>query len=179
MGGVEELRLTSGQIISRIVIASVLTGVGFIASAPFALVPGAIHWRIFAFIPNVVGILWGWKTGFLAGYIGNFLWSLTGYFNIMTLITDCTAVGLTGLIPGLLVKPEECKTTQGMTKAGIVSLVSGIIMIPIVSFGMNLIGLAPFWVFFWLLVPSDLPSMAFAGIAVKWLYREERHTVRF
>jgi energy-coupling factor transport system substrate-specific component len=171
--------LTAGQKISRIVVASVLTGVGFIASAPFALVPGAIHWRIFAFIPCVVGILWGWRTGFLAGYFGNFLWSLTGYFNIMTLITDCTAVGLTGLIPGLLVKPEECKTKGGMAKAGIVSVISGIIMIPIVSFGMNLIGLAPFWVFVGLLIPSDLPSMIFTGIAVNYLYREERHRTRF
>ena len=175
----ETMKLTTGKLVSRVVIASVLTGVGFIASAPFALVPGAIHWRIFAFIPCVVGILWGWKTGFIAGYIGNFLWSLTGYFNVMTLITDCTAVGLTGLIPGLLVKPQECLSKIGMVKAGIISLISGIIMIPIVSFGMNLIGLAPFWVFFWLLVPSDLPSMAFTGLAVKFLFREETHRVRF
>jgi len=172
-------RLTTGKLVSRIVMASVLTGVGFIASAPFALVPGAIHWRIFAFIPCIVGILYGWRTGFCAGYIGNFLWSLTGYFNVMTLITDCVAVGLTGLIPGLLVKPQDCTKTSGMAKAGIVSLISGIIMIPIVSFGMNLIGLAPFWVFFWLLVPSDLPSMIFSGVATKFLYREEVHRVRW
>jgi hypothetical protein len=174
-----ETKLTTGKIVSRIVVASVLTGVGFIASAPFALVPGAIHWRIFAFIPCVAGILWGSKTGFIAGYIGNFIWSLTGYFNVMTLITDCTAVGLTGLIPGLLVKPAECETTNGMVKAGIISLISGIIMIPIVAFGMDLIGLAPFVVFMGLLAPSDLPSMIFTGVAVKYLYREEEHSQRF
>jgi len=179
MVDVKTNKLTVGALASRIVIASVLTGVGFIASAPFALVPGAIHWRIMAFIPCVVGILYGWKTGFIAGYIGNFLWSLTGYFNMMTLITDCTAVGLTGLIPGILVKPEECQTTMGIAKAGIISLLSGIIMIPIVSWGMDLIGLSPFWVFFWLLVPSDLPSMIFTGIAVKWLYKPEAHKTRF
>jgi hypothetical protein len=155
-----ETKLTTGKIVSRIVVASVLTGVGFIASAPFALVPGAIHWRIFAFIPCVAGILWG-------------------YFNVMTLITDCTAVGLTGLIPGLLVKPAECETTNGIVKAGIVSLISGIIMIPIVAFGMDLIGLAPFVVFMGLLAPSDLPSMIFTGVAVKYLYREEEHSQRF
>lgn len=174
-----EAKLTTGKIVSRIVVASVLTGVGFIASAPFALVPGAIHWRIFAFIPCVVGVLWGWRTGFLAGYIGNFIWSLTGYFNVMTLITDCTAVGLTGLIPGLFIKPEECETKRGMVKAGIVSLISGIIMIPIVSFGMSIIGLAPFLAFMGLLAPSDLPSMIFTGVAVNYLYREEEHAVRF
>ncbi len=176
---VEAIRLTASRKIARIVIGSALTGVLFTMTAPITIVPGAIHWRWFAFLPCLIGILYGPVTGFFAGYFGNLIWSLTGYFNLATPFTDCGAVGLTGLIPGLLVKPHELKTIKGVVKATVVSVVSGFIMVPIVAAGMDLVGAAPFWVLFWFLIGSDIPPIALTGIIARYFYSPEKHTARF
>ncbi|MEM3504361.1 MAG: ECF transporter S component, partial [Nitrososphaeria archaeon] len=75
--------------VAYIAITSAVTGVGFLLTAPIPLIPGAIHWRILAFLPCVFGILFGPIIGFLSGAIGNTLWALLGgYFNPATPIFD-------------------------------------------------------------------------------------------
>lgn len=153
-------KYSSSKIITLVATASAITGVGFLLTAPIPLIPGAIHWRILAFLPCVFGILFGSKTGFLSGAIGNTLWAiLGGYFNAATPIFDLTGVGLTGLIPGLLVKPESCKTPTGLVRAAMISLLSGVIMVFIVAIGFEFAGAAPFWPALYMLVLSDLPPI--------------------
>jgi len=146
--------------VAYIAITSAVTGVGFLLTAPIPLIPGAIHWRVLAFLPCAFGILFGPIIGFLSGAIGNTLWALLGgYFNPATPIFDLVGVGLTGLIPGLLVKPEESSTSKGLVKATIVSFVSGVIMVPIVAIGFDWVGVAPFIPACVMLALSDLPPI--------------------
>ncbi len=153
-------------------ITSAITGVGFLLTAPIPLIPGAIHWRVLAFLPCVFGILFGPIIGFISGAIGNTLWAiLGGYFNPATPIFDLIGVGLTGLIPGLLVKPEDLESTSGILKAAIISLISGIIMVPIVAVGFAWVGVAPFWPAVYMLSLSDLPPILVGTpIVAKLLY---------
>ena len=67
-----------------------------------------------------------------------------GYFNPATPVFDLIGVGLTGLIPGLLCKPQDSTSTKGLFKIALISLLSGLIMVPIVAVGFDLVGVAPF-----------------------------------
>ena len=58
------------------IVAAAATGVLWAYANPIQLVPGVIQWRIFAFLPPLVGILLGWKSGFICGYLGTIIWSL-------------------------------------------------------------------------------------------------------
>lgn len=141
-------------------VTSAVTGVGFLLTAPIPLIPGAIHWRVLAFLPCVFGILFGPITGFVAGAIGNTLWAIIGgYFNPATPIFDLVGVGLTGLIPGLLCKPEDSKSKIGLLKIALISLLSGLVMVPIVAVGFDLVGAAPFVPAVVFLILSDLPPI--------------------
>jgi energy-coupling factor transport system substrate-specific component len=156
----ERRKMSPSKIIGLTAVTSAITGLGFLLTAPIPLIPGAIHWRILAFLPCVFGILFGPRIGFLSGAIGNTLWAiLGGYFNLATPIFDLTGVGLTGAIPGLFIKPAECKTKKGLVKAAIVSLISGVIMVFIVAVGFQLAGVAPFGPAIYMLVLSDLPPI--------------------
>jgi len=148
------------KVVALAAVTSAITGVGFLLTAPIPLIPGAIHWRVFAFLPCVFGILFGPKIGFISGAIGNTLWALLGgYFNIATPIFDLLGVGLTGFIPGVLVHPEELEEKKGLLKAAIVSTVAGFIMVPIVAIGFEWAGVAPFTQAIYLLVLSDIPPI--------------------
>ncbi|MGC8912211.1 MAG: ECF transporter S component [Nitrososphaeria archaeon] len=158
--GLSKSRVDSLTAVAYIAITSAVTGVGFLLTAPIPLIPGAIHWRVLAFLPCVFGILFGPIIGFLSGAIGNTLWALLGgYFNPATPIFDLVGVGLTGLIPGLLVKPEESSTSKGLVKATVVSFISGVIMVPIVAIGFDWVGVAPFVPACIMLALSDLPPI--------------------
>ena len=146
--------------IAYMAMSAAVTGVGFLLTAPIPLIPGAIHWRVLAFLPCVFGILFGPATGFVAGAIGNTLWAvLGGYFNPATPVFDLIGVGLTGLIPGLLCKPEDTKSGVGLAKIAVISFVSGMIMVPIVAVGFDLVGVAPFWPAVTFLILSDIPPI--------------------
>jgi energy-coupling factor transport system substrate-specific component len=153
-------RPSESRIVAMMAITSAITGVGFLLTAPIPLIPGAVQLRIMAFLPVVFGILYGWRTGFVAGGVGNLIWAiLGGYFNPATPILDLVAVGLTGAIPGYFVTPEECETTAGLAKATAIATVSGLIMIPIVALGFELVGVAPFFAAVTTLVPADMPGL--------------------
>ena len=146
--------------VAYIVISSAITGVGFLLTAPIPLIPGAIHWRVLAFLPCVFGVIFSPVIGFFAGAIGNTMWAiLGGYFNPATPIFDLIGVGLTGLIPGLVCKPEDCLSGRGLTKIAIVSLISGLIMVPIVAIGFDWVGVAPFYSACIFLILSDIPPI--------------------
>jgi len=146
--------------VAYIVMAAAVTGVGFLLTAPIPLIPGAIHWRVLAFLPCVFGVLFGPVVGFFAGAIGNTLWAiLGGYFNPATPIFDLIGVGLTGLIPGLFCKPEDASTGKGLAKVTIISFISGLIMVPIVAVGFDWVGVAPFGPAVVFLSLSDLPPI--------------------
>jgi energy-coupling factor transport system substrate-specific component len=146
--------------IAYMAVTSAVTGVGFLLTAPIPLIPGAIHWRILAFLPCVFGILFGPITGFVAGAIGNTLWAiLGGYFNPATPIFDLVGVGLTGLIPGLFCKPEDSRSKRGLFKIALISLLSCLVMVPIVAVGFDLVGAAPFVPAVVFLILSDLPPI--------------------
>lgn len=141
-------------------VLSAVTGVGFLLTAPIPLIPGAIHWRILAFLPCIFGILYGPIIGFISGALGNTLWAiLGGYFNPATPIFDLIGVGLTGLIPGLFTKPEDALSFKGLLKATLFSFISGVIMVPIVAIGFDWVGIAPLVPALVLLSLSDLPPI--------------------
>jgi energy-coupling factor transport system substrate-specific component len=174
-------KLSASKKIVRIALAGALTGAAFLLTAGIPMVPGAIHFRLFAFMPCVIGILYGPITGFFAGAIGNTLWAIFGgYFNLATPITDLLGVGLTGLIPGLFVKPAECLEKKGLIKAAVVSLISGIIMCPIVAIGMDLVGAAPFMVILSLLLWADnIPIFIGTPLVIKYLLPDKQALQRF
>ena len=146
--------------IAYIVMTAAVTGAGFLLTAPIPLIPGAIHWRVLAFLPCIFGILFGPVIGFLSGALGNTLWALLGgYFNPATPIFDLLGVGLTGLIPGLFCRPEDAETSKGLLKIALVSLASGLIMVPIVAVGFDWVGAAPFAPAVFLLTISDIPPI--------------------
>lgn len=153
-------KIRASRIVSLIAVTSAITGIGFLLTAPIPLIPGAIHWRVLAFLPCVFGILFGARIGFASGAIGNTLWALLGgYFNLATPVFDLVGVGLTGYIPGRFVNPKECKTSRGLVKAAVVSLIAGVIMVPIVAVGFELVGVAPFLPAVYMLSLSDLPPI--------------------
>lgn len=146
--------------IAYMAVVSAVTGVGFLLTAPIPLIPGAIHWRVLAFLPCVFGILYGPIVGFVAGAIGNTIWALIGgYFNPATPVFDLIGVGLTGLIPGLFCKPQDASSSKGLLKIALVSLMSGVVMVPIVAVGFDLVGVAPFGPAVVFLALSDLPPI--------------------
>ncbi len=146
--------------VAYMAVTSAITGVGFLLTAPIPLIPGAIHWRVLAFLPCLFGVLFGPVVGFVSGALGNTLWAIIGgYFNPATPVFDLVGVGLTGLIPGLFCKPEDALKNRGRIKVALVSLVSGVVMVPIVAVGFDLVGVAPFVPAVIMLSISDLPPI--------------------
>src|SRR5690348_6817571 len=76
-------------------VGAAATGVLWAYANPIQLVPGVIQWRIFAFLPCLIGILLGPKSGFICGYLGTVIWSLLAgtFIPAHSLIVDGIAVG--------------------------------------------------------------------------------------
>lgn len=157
----ENEKPSTSRIIAMMAVTSAIVGVGFLLSAPIPLIPGAVQWRVLAFLPCLFGILFGWRTGFVSGALGNTLWAvLGGYFNPATPIFDLIGVGLTGAIPGYFAKPEDAESGKGLAKATGWSLISvALIMIPMVAVGFELVGASPFTAALWTLSVSDIPPV--------------------
>lgn len=86
------------------VIFGVLTGVLWAYGSPIPLIPGAVHFRTFAFLISAIGFLFGPVTGFFSGYIGTLVWSLLGGYFIAphTLLADGITVGLSAALPAFI-----------------------------------------------------------------------------
>lgn len=86
------------------VVFGVLTGVLWAYLCPIPLIPGAVHFRTFAFIPVVIGYLFGPVTGFFSGYIGTIVWALLSgnFIPLHSPLTDGITVGLSAALPALI-----------------------------------------------------------------------------
>lgn len=86
------------------VVFGVLTGVLWAYLCPIPLIPGAVHFRTFAFIIVVIGYLFGPVTGFFAGYIGTIVWALLSgnFIPLHSPLTDGITVGLSAALPAFI-----------------------------------------------------------------------------
>ena len=86
------------------VVFGVLTGVLWAYLCPIPLIPGAVHFRTFAFIIVVIGYLFGPVTGFFSGYIGTIVWALLSgnFIPLHSPLTDGISVGLSAALPALI-----------------------------------------------------------------------------
>ena len=86
------------------VVFGVLTGVLWAYLCPIPLIPGAVHFRTFAFIIPAIGYLFGPVTGFFAGYIGTIVWALLSgnFIALHSPLTDGITVGLSAALPALI-----------------------------------------------------------------------------
>jgi hypothetical protein len=130
------------------IVAAAATGVLWAYANPIQLVPGVIQWRIFAFLPPLIGILLGWRSGFICGYLGTIVWSLLAgtFIPAHSLIVDGVMVGLTGLVPGLLFDPSKSELDRAtLIKIAAVCLLVGLVMVAAVSASLAYLGIFPFW----------------------------------
>lgn len=128
--------------------AAAATGVLWAYANPIQLVPGVIQWRIFAFLPPLVGILLGPKSGFVCGYLGTVVWSLLAgtFIPAHSLIVDGLMVGLTGFVPGILLDPARRSLDRMfLVKVAAVCLCVGLVMVVAVSASLAYLGIFPFW----------------------------------
>jgi energy-coupling factor transport system substrate-specific component len=146
------------------VVCGVATGVLWAYANPIQLVPGVIQWRIFAFLPPLIGLLLGPKSGFICGYIGTIVWSLlAGTFSpAHSLIVDGIMVGLTGAVPPLLINLRKTDFDLSMPvllKIAVVCAVVGIVMVAAVSASLAFLGIFPFWYAMFYIGLSDIVPM--------------------
>ena len=102
------------------IVAAAATGVLWAFANPIQLVPGVIQWRIFAFLPPLIGILLGWKSGFICGYLGTIVWSL---------------------LAGTFIPFDK----SALVRIALVCLVVGFVMVAAVSASLAFLGIFPFW----------------------------------
>jgi hypothetical protein len=146
------------------VVCGVATGVLWAYANPIQLVPGVIQWRIFAFLPPLIGLLLGPKSGFVCGYIGTIVWSLLAgtFIPAHSLIVDGIMVGLTGAVPPMLVNLRKTGFDLSMPvllKIAVVCAVVGIIMVAAVSASLAFLGIFPFWYAMLYIGLSDIVPM--------------------
>jgi hypothetical protein len=146
------------------VVCGVATGVLWAYANPIQLVPGVIQWRIFAFLPPLIGLLLGPKSGFVCGYIGTIVWSLLAgtFIPAHSLIVDGIMVGLTGAVPPMLINLRKTGFDLSMPvllKIAVVCAVVGIIMVAAVSASLAFLGIFPFWYAMLYIGLSDIVPM--------------------
>jgi hypothetical protein len=146
------------------VVCGVATGVLWAYANPIQLVPGVIQWRIFAFLPPLIGLLLGPKSGFVCGYIGTIVWSLLAgtFIPAHSLIVDGIMVGLTGAVPPMLINLRKTNFDLSMPvllKIAVVCAVVGIIMVAAVSASLAFLGIFPFWYAMLYIGLSDIVPM--------------------
>ncbi|RUS47076.1 aminotriazole resistance protein [Cohnella sp. AR92] len=163
-----ETRTSSAGIVNIVfwVIFGVMTGVLWAYANPIALVPGVIQLRIFAFLPAVIGILFGPKTGFFSGYIGTVVWALLAgtFLPAHTLLADGIMVGFTGWLPAMMVGRGRTLAELGRSKSVLVqsalwSLAAGIVMIVIACASLHFFGIFNFWWGVLWIGLSDVPPL--------------------
>jgi hypothetical protein len=131
------------------VICGVTTGVLWAYANPIQLVPGVIQWRIFAFLPPLIGLLFGPRSGFICGYIGTIVWSLLAgtFIPMHSLLVDGIMVGLTGAIPPLFINLRKTNVDTSLPvliKVAVVCAIVGIVMVAAVSASLAYLKIFPF-----------------------------------
>jgi hypothetical protein len=158
------------------VIWGVITGVLWAYANPIQLVPGIIQWRIFAFLPPVIGILFGPISGFISGYLGSVVWGLLAgtFIPAHTLLVDGIMVGLTGLVPALFVGNkytlEELATSKkALIDAVFYSGVITVIMVLAVCASLAVLKIFPFWwAVLWIGLSDIVPILIGTPIVMRY-----------
>ncbi|WP_276352138.1 aminotriazole resistance protein [Cohnella caldifontis] len=148
------------------VIFGVMTGVLWAYVNPITLVPGVIHLRIFAFLPAVIGIIFGPKTGFFSGYIGTVVWSLLAgtFLPAHSLLADGIMVGFTGWLPAVMVGKGKTLAQLAADKSLLVksaawSFAAGVLMIIVSCASLQIFGIFNFWWGAMWIGLSDVPPL--------------------
>jgi hypothetical protein len=158
------------------VILGMMTGVLWTYANPIQLVPGIIQWRVFAFLPPVIGILISPTSGFVSGYVGTVTWSvLAGTFiPVHTLVIDGVMVGATGFIPAMITGrqftlAQMAIAPQVMIHAMITAGGATIIMIIGVSTSFAVMKIYPLgWAVLWIGLSNFVPVVIGTPIAVRY-----------
>ena len=163
------------------VIFGVLTGVLWAYLCPIPLIPGAVHFRTFAFIIPVIGYLFGPVTGFFAGYIGTIVWALLSgnFIALHSPLTDGITVGLSAALPALIHlkggKVELMSLLEKGKKGKFIgtcmfwSLLFGVLMILATSLSLSYFtGLEYTYCILWIGI-ADVVPIALTPFVVMWL----------
>ena len=163
------------------VIFGVLTGVLWAYLCPIPLIPGAVHFRTFAFIIPVIGYLFGPLTGFFAGYIGTIVWALLSgnFIALHSPLTDGITVGLSAALPALIHlkggKVELMSLLEKGKKGKFIgtcmfwSLLFGVLMILATSLSLSYFtGLEYTYCALWIGI-ADVVPIALTPFVVMWL----------
>jgi hypothetical protein len=158
------------------VIWGVITGVLWAYANPIQLVPGIIQWRIFAFLPPVIGILFGPISGFISGYLGSVVWGLLAgtFIPAHTLLVDGIMVGVTGLVPALTTGRKftlEQMATSGraLTHATITAGITTVIMVFAVCASLAVLGIFPFWwAVLWIGLSDIIPVLIGTPLVIRY-----------
>jgi hypothetical protein len=158
------------------VILGIVTGILWAYANPIQLVPGIIQWRIFAFLPPVIGILVSPTAGFVSGYVGTVVWSgLSGTFiPVHTLMVDGILAGATGLIPALttgqkFTLAQMASDRRVMTHALIMAGGATLVMIIGVSASFAVMSIYPFgWALLWIGLSDIVPVLIGTPIALRY-----------
>ena len=163
------------------VIFGVLTGVLWAYLCPIPLIPGAVHFRTFAFIIPVIGYLFGPVTGFFAGYIGTIVWALLSgnFIALHSPLTDGITVGLSAALPALIHlkggKVELMSLLEKGKKGKFIgtcmfwSLLFGVLMILATSLSLSYFtGLEYTYCVLWIGI-ADVVPIALTPFVVMWL----------
>ena len=163
------------------VVFGVLTGVLWAYLCPIPLIPGAVHFRTFAFIIPAIGYLFGPVTGFFAGYIGTLVWALLSgnFIPLHSPLADGITVGLSAALPALIhLKNGKVDLMELIKKEnrGRFILISELLC---VGFGVAMIlstsaslsyfaGLDYWWCVMWIGI-ADVVPIALCPFVVMWL----------
>lgn len=163
------------------VVFGVLTGVLWAYLCPIPLIPGAVHFRTFAFIIPAIGYLFGPVTGFFAGYIGTIVWALLSgnFIPLHSPLADGITVGLSAALPAffhlkngkidLMSLIEKGKRSRFILISELLCVGFGIAMILSTSASLAYFaGLDYWWCVMWIGI-ADVVPIALCPFVVIWL----------
>ena len=163
------------------VIFGVLTGVLWAYLCPIPLIPGAVHFRTFAFIIPVIGYLFGPVTGFFSGYIGTIVWALLSgnFIALHSPLTDGITVGLSAALPALIHLKggkvdlmsllEKGKKGKFIGVSLLWSLLFGVLMILTTSLSLSYFAGLDYWFCVIWIGIADVVPIALTPFIVMWL----------
>ena len=163
------------------VIFGVLTGVLWAYLCPIPLIPGAVHFRTFAFIIPVIGYLFGPVTGFFAGYIGTIVWALLSgnFIALHSPLTDGITVGLSAALPALIHLKggkvdlmsllEQGKKGKFIGVSLFWSVLFGVLMILTTSLSLSYFAGLDYWFCVIWIGIADVVPIALTPFIVMWL----------
>lgn len=163
------------------VVFGVLTGVMWAYLCPIPLIPGAVHFRTFAFVITAIGYLFGPVTGFFSGYIGTIVWGLLSgnFIALHSPLTDGITVGLSAALPALIHLHngkiplssllEKGKKKSFIIKSEVLCILFGVLMILTTSISLAYFtGLAYTYCVLWIGI-ADVVPIALTPFVVIWL----------